>query len=133
MQNILPVERIECLDHLNEDFPDERLVHLAVRLLILDNFLIEIAIVEELHHDAQAGSLILKKGLFVTDNALVTIDKNDEVSNYILNIRHSYPKIEWSSAVYTRLYLLEGGENSNFIQGVFFFFDAQLAHFDLER
>ena len=81
MENILPMECIECLDHLNEDFPDERLVHLAVRLLILDNFLIEIAIVEELHHDAQAGSLILKKGLFVTDNALVTKGKNEMVIN----------------------------------------------------
>ena len=81
MQNILSMECIECLDHLNEDFPDEWLVHLAVRLLILDNFLIEIAIVEELHHDAQAGSLILKKGLFVTDNALVTIDKKRMVNH----------------------------------------------------
>ena len=61
MQNILPVERIECLDHLNEDFPDLGLVHLAVRLLILDNFLIEIAIVEELHHDV--GSAVDIAGL----------------------------------------------------------------------
>jgi len=38
---------------------------------MLDNLLVEIAIVEEVHDDTETGGLVLEKGLFVTDNAPV--------------------------------------------------------------
>jgi len=40
--------------------------------LVLQNFLIKVSIVEKVHHDAQARSLIFEKCFFVTDDAAMT-------------------------------------------------------------
>ena len=44
-------------------------------LLIFEDLLIKVSIIEKIHHEAEAGCLILKKCLFVTDNARVPIFK----------------------------------------------------------
>lgn len=72
MQNIARMQGSKCLDHLEKDPPDDSFFHFAARLLVLDNLLVEVSIVEKVHHDAQTGSWILKKCFFVTDDAAVT-------------------------------------------------------------
>lgn len=80
MQNVAYVECFQCLDHLEYDFPNVTLINLAVAFLILDDFLVEITIVEIVHHDAEARSGIFKKCFFVTDDAPVTISHKNHSS-----------------------------------------------------
>ena len=69
VQDVLAVECSQGFAHFDENFPDCRLADHPIGLLILDDFLVQIAVVEIVHHDAQARARILEKGLFVTDNA----------------------------------------------------------------
>ena len=56
MQDVLAVQGSQSLDHLNEYFPDGRLSYHAIGLLVLYNLLIQVSIVQVVHHDAQARS-----------------------------------------------------------------------------
>ena len=68
MQDVLAMQGSQSLDHLNEYFPDGRLSYHAIGLLVLYNLLIQVSIVQVVHHDAQARSRVFKKGFFVTDD-----------------------------------------------------------------
>ena len=61
---------------------------------MLYNLLVQITVVQEIHHYAQARSLILEKGFLVPNDTSVG----------------------------------EGRQYADFVQSVFFFFHAQLAH-----
>ena len=59
----------QCFYHLYEDLPNDFLADLAAALLVLDDFLVEVTIVQEVHHDAEARGRVFEKCFFVTDNA----------------------------------------------------------------
>ncbi len=73
--------------------------------------LIKIASIGELHHYAQSLRLIIKKCLFVSNNILMPIA--NQLSQSILN-------------------LLNGCQNSNFIQCILLLFLCQLTYFNLQ-
>ena len=73
MQDVPGMQSLECLDNLYKDEPDTLLVDVLLLFLMLDNLLVEISIVEKVHHQTETGRSVLKKGLFVTDYAIMTI------------------------------------------------------------
>ena len=79
MQDVSSVECLESLDYLDEDEPDALLVNVLLVFLMFDYLLVEVSIVEEVHHKAETGRGILKKGLFVTDYAIMTIKMRKEI------------------------------------------------------
>lgn len=75
------MERLKGLDHLNEDLPNRILVDLTVALLVLHDFLVQVTVVQEVHHDTETRSGVLEKGLFVTDDtAMSSGTKKDQKS-----------------------------------------------------
>ncbi len=94
MQDFTRMEHIERPNHLYKDRPDLLLVKLLVGLLLLNNFLVKVGVICEVHDEAQALSLVLKEGLFVPDDGFV----------------------------------LDRGQNADFVERIFFFFVGQLAH-----
>ena len=75
MQNVLVVKGVQCLHHLYEYSPDETFIHLAIGFLLLDDFLVKVSIIQVIHHNAEAGGVVLKECLLVTDNAVMTMEK----------------------------------------------------------
>ena len=57
MENIHIVQRLQTLDHLDEDAPDIVLLKVGLLLLMLGDFLEKITIVGILHHNAELRSV----------------------------------------------------------------------------
>ena len=65
----------QSFDHFHENCPNFLLFDHLRHLLVFKDLLIEVSIVQEIHHETEAGSLILEKRLLVTDNTRVPIFK----------------------------------------------------------
>ena len=57
MENIHIVQRLQTLDHLDEDAPDIVLLKVGLLLLMLSDFLEKITIVDILHHNTELRSV----------------------------------------------------------------------------
>ena len=57
MENIHIVQRLQALDHLDEDAPDIVLLKVGLLLLMLSDFLEKVTIVGILHHNAELRSV----------------------------------------------------------------------------
>lgn len=68
------MENLECLDHLDEDLPDELFFDVGAVLLVLDDLLIQVPVVGEVHNQAQRGCRVLEESLFVAHDVGVAID-----------------------------------------------------------
>jgi hypothetical protein len=55
MQDIEVVESLEAKGHLDQRFPDHLFVEGCVVFLVGYDFLVEVAVVQELHYDAASG------------------------------------------------------------------------------
>ena len=70
MENFLLVENFERPGHFYEDAPYLLLVDELVRLLLLEDLLVEVAVVGKLHHEAERGRRILEERLLVSNDRI---------------------------------------------------------------
>ena len=54
MQDVLAVKSSQSFAHFDENFPDCRFAHHSISLLVLDDFLVQISVIQIVHHDAKA-------------------------------------------------------------------------------
>lgn len=67
MQNLAHVECAETPGNLDEDIPNLLLLDVGFPLLVVADLLVQISIVRELHHKAQATAALVNESFFVTD------------------------------------------------------------------
>ena len=65
MEDLHGVELLEALGDLNEDIPNVIFLDQLTLFLLLDNSLVEVAIVIVVHDDAQLLLVLFHKGFFV--------------------------------------------------------------------
>ena len=84
MEDVARMQRPQGLHHLDEDSPNDGFLHHPAFLLVLDNLLVEVPVVKELHDDAQTRGGVLKEGLFVTDYAAVPTQPHAHQSEKVI-------------------------------------------------
>ena len=68
MQDAADVECAESTDDLNEDVPDLLLLDVGLPLLIVTDFLEDIAVVGVLHHKTQARGCLVNECISIRDD-----------------------------------------------------------------
>ena len=109
MKDFRFVESSQSLRYLNEDPPHFILCHVALFLLVLANFLVQVSLIRILHHDTTNALTVVWEGLPQGLRGFI-----DERLMILANIEVAY-----------------GGHNPDFIKGVFLFFLRQFPEFDL--
>lgn len=71
MENFTGVEDVKRSHHLNEDGPNLLLVKALVGLGELDNFLVKVAVVLEIHDQTETLGGILEERLLIADDGVV--------------------------------------------------------------
>lgn len=71
MENSLIVQNRDGADHLDENSPNCALFNQVFGLLLVDNLLIKVTIVGELHHKAKTSGFVFEECFFVCNDALV--------------------------------------------------------------
>ena len=97
MQNGLIVKGVQRLQHLYEYSPDETFINLSVGFLILDDFLVQVSVIEVIHYDAEARSVVLKECLFVTDNAVMTREERTQRATVLMEGIPSFEPIRMNN------------------------------------
>ena len=68
MQNFANVKGPQPPHNLDEHVPNLLLLDVGLSLLVVDDLLVQIAIICELHHEAECATALVYKCLFITDN-----------------------------------------------------------------
>jgi hypothetical protein len=68
VQNFANVKGPQPPHNLDEHVPNLLLLDVGLSLLVVDDLLVQIAIVCELHHEAECATALVYKCLFITDN-----------------------------------------------------------------
>lgn len=76
VQDVPIVEGFQARCHLNESVPNFSLGKLRGVLLVRHDLAVEVTAVGVLHHDAEGGRRLIKKGVFVGNHIFVAADAN---------------------------------------------------------
>jgi len=84
MQNVNKVESLHSFSHLDEDLPDEALLHVFLLSLILLYALEDITIICVLHYDAETTRCFIEKSFFVTCDVWVL--NRGQYANFVQSV-----------------------------------------------